>query len=229
MSYFTPESPKKSQNFMAQGETIAPGEILSGGRTVIGKAALQVKEARAKFGAFPGTHLAPPWTGEVPRMPGLATWSLLSYWKAVGDDMVDQAVADYKKTLSSRAAQAASRVKPVVDQFKRDMLKLVGVRGTFFTSEEDTSSAAWTLVQRYAHSLSLEQWAGYHIETGFERALWAVKESAKELGQAIASPITGMLAAGDALWKMLKWGTLLTVALGGMYLASKVMKKKGTP
>lgn len=195
----------------------------------VAKYGKQVTAMRARFGTYPGAPLIFAYNAKstVPVTNPINAWALADYWTRLGDDMLRQALEDFKKTLSARAYQAAERLAPLVAKFKKDV-STIGISSAFigFSNEQSMATKLWQLIRAHAQALSFAMWSGYNIETSFELAVWSVKESAKALGKTLAKPFIEVLEAGDLLWKVVKWGTVGTVALAFAWGASKIIKRR---
>lgn len=223
--------------YLSTGSTIQSGTFTMDDeqppwvKNFVAKYAKQASTMRAKFGTYPSKALIFQYNAKstVPVTNAVNAWALADYWTRLGEDMLAQAINDYKKTLSSRASEAAARVKPVVDKFKRDASSIgVGLSLIGWADEEQTAIKLWRLIRQYALDLSLAMWSGYNIERGMELALWSVKESAKAVGKALAKPMIAVLEAGDLTWQLIKWGTIGTVGLAFVWGASKIIKGRKT-
>jgi hypothetical protein len=190
-------------------------------RGLIERYAQQLKIARDKYGVYPGATLLHT-SATVPVTSFSHGWVLLTYWQRIGEDMVRQAVEDYKKTLSSHAQKAAEKTKPVVDRFQKNVSEWLARWAVASISGRDVQRAVelWTLIERHAVALSGAAWSGYNIETSSERALVSLKETFNDL--AVAAKDFGGRAAGF-FWPVLKWGA---IGIGGLALVYVVVRAR---
>lgn len=199
----------------------------------VAKRAEQLAAMRAEFGVYRYADgrpvpLRPASTATLPVSSFADGRALLTYWNRLGRDMLDQATLQYRATLNDRAAQAASKVKPVVDRFKRDSAAWIARWGSANGgSDIDRAAELWELLRDHSIALSGAMWSGYSIETSFERAIWAVKSSAKELGEKVSAPMWRALTAGESLLTIVKWAAVGLVGVVAVWGVSRLFRSGG--
>jgi hypothetical protein len=216
--------------------------------------AAQKKEMFSKFGYYKNADGSPMRfeNGRVQPVTSYVNgWGLLEYWQKVGEELLATETMTAAKATSGAVAAAGmalgvnislmsikaslALVKQANDRFKQkaNMWRLGGVSGLSVSQEARRADDLWDeILSNYAIELANVIWVSDNIETALSRALWAAKESAAEVGKALASPVIEVIKKGQAAVDWFIWVTKLavygTLGLLGLWGVSKIMKKRAS-